>query len=94
MLGNSSVTRNYYECEKCKSHAIPKDRLLGIENTSFTPGVVYATSKLSGCDSFRSSSEGLKELCGIDVTSKEAERIAESTGERLEEINRKKVKET
>jgi len=87
------VTRNYYECEKCHSHAIPKDKILGIENTSFTPGVVYATSKLAGCDSFKSSSEGLKELCGIDVTSKETERIAETTGDKLEAVNRQKIEQ-
>jgi hypothetical protein len=93
LLGDSSITRNYYECEKCCSHLIPKDKLLGIENTSFTPGVVYATSKLSGCDSFRSSSEGLKELCGINVTSKEAERLSESTGEKIEALNQQKIEE-
>jgi len=93
LLGDGNITRNYYECEKCHSHAIPKDRLLGIENTSFTPGVIYATSKLAGNDAFRSSSEALKELCGIDVTSKETERIAESIGERLEEINQQKTTE-
>jgi hypothetical protein len=35
----------------------------------------------------------LKELCGIDVTSKETERLAEHTGERLEEVNRQKIAE-
>ena len=93
LLGDGRVTRNYYECEKCHSHAIPKDRILGIENTSFTPGVVYATSKLAGCDSFRSSSEGLKELCGIDVTSKETERIAGTVGEKVEAVNRQKIEQ-
>ena len=91
--GDCSITRRYYECSNCRSHDIPKDRMLGIEGTSFTPGVVYATSKLSGCDSFRSSSEGLKELCGIDVTSKEAERLAESTGEKIEALNKQKAED-
>jgi hypothetical protein len=91
LLGEGNIARNYYECEKCNNHMIPKDILLGIENTSFTPGVVFAASKLSGCDSFKSSSEGLKELCGINVTIKETERLAESTGERLETANQQKI---
>jgi hypothetical protein len=93
LLGDGSIARNYYECEKCQCHTIPKDVRLGMQNTSFTPGVVYAASKLSGCDSFRSSSESMKELCGIEVTSKEMERLSESTGERLEAFNQQEVAE-
>jgi hypothetical protein len=83
LLGEGSITRNYYECEECHSHAIPKDRILGIENTSLTPGVVYAASKLSGCDSFRSSSEGLKERAVRD-------RCNEQRGRKAHIINRRK----
>jgi len=36
LLIESKVSRNYYECEICHEHAIPKDELLDIENTSFT----------------------------------------------------------
>lgn len=36
----------------------------------------------------------MKELCGINVTSKETERLAEATGEKLEAENQKKIAET
>jgi hypothetical protein len=91
LLGEGEITRGYYECESCREHFIPKDELLGISGTSFTPGVKRAAAKLASCDSFESASAGLLELCGIFVSSKDTERIAESTGERLEGGNAHRI---
>jgi hypothetical protein len=94
LLGEGEITRGYYECENCHEHSIPKDDLLGIKGTSFTPGVRRAVAKLASCDSFESSSAGLLELCGIFVSSKDTERIAESIGERIENSNAQRIKTT
>jgi hypothetical protein len=76
LLGGGEITRGYYECENRRGRSIPKDELLGIRDTSFTPGVRRAVAKLASCDSFESCSTGLLELCGIFVSSKDTERIA------------------
>jgi len=84
LLGDSTITRNYYECEKCGYHSIPKDKLLDIENTSFTQGVRRVAAKLAACDSFQNSSAAMAELCGIYVCGKDTERIAQTAGLALE----------
>lgn len=91
LLGESELPRNYNECEICYEHTIPKDELLDIENTSFTPGVKRDTAKLASSDSFESSSEDLEELCGISISNKDTKRIAESIGEKIESINKNRI---
>ncbi len=41
LLGKGVITRRYYECTnpKCMIHYFPKNKILNIENTSFSPGV-------------------------------------------------------
>jgi hypothetical protein len=94
LLGEGEITRCYYECENCHEHSIPKDEILGIRGTSFTPGVKRAVAKLASSDSFESCSAGLQELCGIFVSSKDTERIAESIGERIENSNARRIETT
>jgi hypothetical protein len=94
LLGEGEITRDYYECENCHEHSAPKDAFLGIVGTSFTPGTKRAVAKLASCDSFASCSEGLQELCGIFVSSKDTERIAESIGERIEKSNELRMETT
>jgi hypothetical protein len=84
LLGEGTISRDYYTCMECGSHAIPKDQLLHIESTSFTPGVRRSTAKLAACESFVNSSAALRELCGIYVSSKDTERIAHAAGAAIE----------
>ena len=92
LLGEGEITRNYYVC-KCGQHSLPKDELLGIANTSFTPGVRRVVSQLAACDSFERSSATLEEVCGIYVSSKDTERIAEAVGTAIEAENATKTEE-
>ena len=71
LLGEGEISRNYYECEECHEHSAPKDIILGIERTMFTPGVRRVAAKLGSCDSFESGSVTMDELCGIVVSSKD-----------------------
>jgi len=92
LLGESEILRSYYVC-KCGHHSLPKDELLGIANTSFTPGVRRVVSQLAACDSFESSSATLAEVCGIYVSSKDTERISEAVGAAIEAENAAKIEE-
>jgi hypothetical protein len=92
LLGEGSFTRNYYGC-KCGNHSLPKDELLDIANTSFTPGVRRVVSQLAACDSFERSSATLEEVCGIYVSSQDTERIAEAIGATLEAEKRVQIED-
>ena len=83
LLGEGTFSRNYYGC-RCGSHSLPKDELLDIVGTSFTPGVRRVVSQLAACDSFERSSETLEDVCGIYVSGKNTERIAEAAGAAIE----------
>ncbi|MCL2153842.1 MAG: ISKra4 family transposase [Oscillospiraceae bacterium] len=83
LLGEGEISRNYYGC-KCGHHILPKDELLDIANTSFTPGVRRVVSQLAACDSFERSSATLEDVCGIYVSGKDTERIAEAMGAAIE----------
>ena len=83
LLGEGTISRNYYGCE-CGCHKLPKDELLGISDTSFTPGVRRVVSQLAACDSFEHSSKTLEDVGGIYVSSKDTERIAEMAGAKIE----------
>ena len=92
LLGEGTISRNYYECE-CGKHSLPKDALLEIEHTSFTPGVRRVISQLAASDSFDQSSTTLEEVCGIYVSSKDTERIAESVGATIESKKNTQIEE-
>lgn len=79
LLGSCEYARNYYGCE-CGEHVIPKDEALNVSGTRFTQTVKRVTAQIAASDSFRDTSANLKFLCGIDVSAKEAERIAEDIG--------------
>ena len=92
LLGEGTITRTYYGCG-CGYHSFPKDELLDIESTSYTPGVRRVVSQLAACDSFERSSGMLEEICGIYVSGKDTERIAEAVGAAIEAKNAKKIEE-
>ena len=79
LLGSCEFSRNYYGCD-CGEHAIPKDERLGVTGTKFTQAVKRVTAQIAASDSFMDTSANLKYLCGIDMSAKEAERIAEDIG--------------
>jgi hypothetical protein len=83
MLGEGAMKRTYYECRQCGAHAFSKDEALGMKSTSFTPGVRRAVARLSASEPFEGASRTLWELCGINVCSKDTERIAESIGDAI-----------
>jgi hypothetical protein len=84
MLGEGYISRTYYECGDCGAHIFPKDEALGMSGTSFTPGVKRAAARLAASEPFESASRTLWTLCGINVCSKDTERIAESVGGTIE----------
>lgn len=80
VLGPLRLNRAYYYCAQCKSGFCPRDRALGMELFSLTPGVLRMTGSAAALVSFEESSSLLGELAGVKVSVKQVERAAEALG--------------
>jgi hypothetical protein len=79
-LGPLSLQRAYYHCERCGSGFCPRDRALGLEGSSLSPGVLRMTASAAALVSFEESHGLLHELAGVEVSAKQVERVAEGLG--------------
>ena len=84
LLGSLRFERSRYECPACRKTRYPGDEELDINNTSRSPGLQRQIARLGSKESFREVSRDLKELVGVDVSPKDAERVAEAIGEDME----------
>jgi hypothetical protein len=80
VLGPLHLERAYYHCAPCKSGFCPRDRALGLDSFSLTPGVLRMTGSVAALVSFAESSQLLHELAGVEVSVKQVERAAEALG--------------
>ena len=79
-LGPLRLERAYYHGERCQSGFCPRDRGLGLQWSSLTPGVLRLTARAAAWVSFEESSGLLQELAGVEVSAKQVERVAEALG--------------
>jgi hypothetical protein len=79
-LGPITLDRAYYCCSECQSGFCPRDRSLGLEETSLSPSVTRMVGLTAAMVSFEESSELLRELAGVTVDAKQVERTAEALG--------------
>ena len=87
VLGPVPVVRAYYSDKECNAGYFPKDQVLDIEGTSYTPGVRRLMSKVGSYRPFDPGHEDLYELAGIRVTAKEVERVSERVGQQVAEYH-------
>lgn len=86
VLGEVQIKRAYYYDAVSKEGCFPKDKVLDIEGTTFSPGVRRMTSRVGAYRSFGLGHEDIKEMAGIDVTAKEVERISHKLGKEAEKF--------
>jgi hypothetical protein len=86
LLGEVTYDRTYYICPRpdCEGRGFPKDTLLDVEHTSFSPGVRRLMARSGARDSFARAEEDLLEYSGIRVGAKDVERTAEAIGADIE----------
>jgi len=86
LLGSTTLARPYYACTnpECRRHAFPKDTLLDVEDTGFSPGVRRLMARSGARDSFAKGEEDLWLYSGIRVQEKDIERVAEAVGADIE----------
>jgi hypothetical protein len=80
VLGPLRLARAYYHCEQCDAGFCPRDRALGLERESLSPGVLRMVGQVGAMVSFEEGHELLRELAGVDVATKHVERAAEALG--------------
>src|SRR6266481_4424469 len=80
VLGPLHLRRAYYHCTQCQSGFCPRDRDLGLESSSLTPGVLRMTASTAALVSFAESNQLLHALAGVEVSAKQVERAAEALG--------------
>lgn len=84
LLGWVSFSRSVYQCPRCGQTRCPGDEELDVVNTSRSPGVRRQAARLGAKETFAEVSADMAELAGLELCRKEAERIAETEGERME----------
>src|SRR5215469_4587695 len=88
VLGPLQLERAYYHCSGCGHGFCPRDRHLGIEDTSLSPALTRMVGTVGAMVSFQEGSELLTELAGVAVDTKQVERTAEALGKEIAEDER------
>jgi hypothetical protein len=83
VLGELALARAYYHCDACKAGFCPRDRALGLEDSSLTPGVLRMVGQVGALVSFEEGHDLLHGLAGLDVPTKQVERAAEALGREI-----------
>lgn len=82
-LGDLTLSRAYYYCEPCAGGFCPRDRALGLQDTTLSPATTRMVGKSASMVSFVESSELMHELAGLAVDAKQVERTAEALGREI-----------
>lgn len=91
VVGQVPVQRAYYHCRRCEVGVVPKDIELDIVGTSFSPGVKRMMGFVGGREPFEDGRISLKELAGIEISTKAVERVAEAIGEQIEVMTQREL---
>ena len=79
-LGPLALERAWYHCARCHSGFSPRDRALGLEDTSLSPAALRMLGITCASTSFAGASVLLRELAGLTVSPKTVERHGEALG--------------
>ena len=88
VLGPLTLSRAYYHCAMCETGFCPRDRALGVQCGSLTPGVLRMVGQVGAMVSFEEGHELLTALAGVDVPTKHVERTAEVLGREIAQDER------
>ncbi len=93
LLGWIRFERSRFVCPKCGGVCFPGDEALGIVHTSRSPGVQRLEARFGAKEPFKDVAEDLRAAAGIDVSAKDAERVAERIGEEVEQWTQRQRRE-
>lgn len=84
VLGETPYTRSRYRCRRCGTVRYPGDEALDLQDSLRSPGVRRQVARLGAKEPFQEVAQDLKELAGIRLSRKDAERLAEAIGADVE----------
>jgi hypothetical protein len=79
--GPLELERTYFYCAACRQGFCPRDRQLGLQETSLSPAVTRMVATVGAMVSFEEGSQLLEELAGVRIDAKQVERAAEALGD-------------
>jgi hypothetical protein len=82
------LLRAYYHCDDCAAGFCPRDRALGMEDTSLSPAVTRMVGLSAAMVSFQESAELMDALAGVPINPKQVERTAEALGREIAQDER------
>ena len=91
LLGPLTLHRAYYHCAGCRRGIYPRDRALGLQDTSLSPATARLVGLAATSVSFAEASEWMGELAGVAVDPKQVERTAEALGREVAADERERV---
>ena len=91
VFGPMTLERAYYHCDACKAGVYPRDRALGLHDTSLSPATTRMVGLAAARDSFAEASKLLGILAGVRVETKQVERTAEALGREVADDERRVV---
>jgi hypothetical protein len=89
ILGDIQLKRSIFVCPPCGLSRIPADEILGVIRTGFSPGVRRMMARAGQRDTFKEARDDLKIFAEIEVCAKDVERVAEATGQQIEQWHSK-----
>lgn len=81
--GERKIVRSYYHCGSCGKGSCPVDRTLGLDGGCTTIAVRAKIARLAALVPFGRCSVELGHLCGIKVSPRTVERVAELVGSQI-----------
>lgn len=86
VVGMIRLKRAYYYDEGCRRGWCPRDKELGVEGSSFSPGVQRMMCRVGSSRPYGLAEEDLRELAGLSVNAKAIERICRELGKEAEAL--------
>lgn len=83
--GLRRISRAYYSCRVCSRGFAPLDKQLGLDGGGTTLPVRAKIARIAALAPFERCACELRELCGLDVSAKTVERVAEAVGKAIGE---------
>jgi hypothetical protein len=80
VLGPVRVARAWYHCGACRHGFAPRDAELGVAGAAQSPGLAEMIARAGAEVPFGTAAALIKDLAGITVSTKTAERAAEASG--------------
>jgi len=90
-VGQVNVSRPYYLCRDCHHGQFPADVELDIEDTGVSPGVRRMKAGVGHQVPFDQGRQLMKDLAGLDVTTKSVERTAEAIGADIASLEKQAI---